>query len=59
MQPEEKIRQAVKEAARDGRISCTVARKLARDLQVTPGEIGAACNDLKIKIHTCELGCFK
>jgi hypothetical protein len=25
---------------------------------VPPKEIGAACNDLNIKIHSCELGCF-
>jgi len=54
----EKIRQAVIDAARDGRLSCTTARKLARELQVSPREIGQACDELKIKIHACELGCF-
>ncbi|MCL6612459.1 MAG: hypothetical protein K6T66_13035 [Peptococcaceae bacterium] len=58
MSADEKIRQAVLEAAREGKISCTVARKLAEELQVKPKEIGAACNELKIKIHSCELGCF-
>lgn len=59
MTPDDKISQAVLKAAKDGGISCTAARKLARELQVTPREIGDACNKLKIKIHTCELGCFK
>lgn len=58
MSEDEKIRQAVLKAARDGRLSCAAARKLARELQVPPKEIGAACNHLKIKIHSCELGCF-
>ena len=59
MLSQEIIREAVLKAAREGRLSCTMARNLAGELKVTPKEIGAACNDLKIKIHTCELGCFK
>lgn len=55
---EEKIREAILKIAKTGRISCTEARKLARDLQVNPKEIGVACNELKIKIYSCELGCF-
>lgn len=55
---DEKVLQAVLKVAKDGRLSCTLARKLARDLEVTPGTIGAACNQLKIKIKECELGCF-
>lgn len=58
MTENEKIRRAVLEAARDGRVSCTAARKLARELRVSPREIGRACNEMKIKIHACELGCF-
>ncbi|MFZ5634469.1 MAG: hypothetical protein ACOY40_16675 [Bacillota bacterium] len=58
MSADEKIRQAVLKAAENGRLSCTMARKLARELQVTPKEIGAACNELKVKICACELGCF-
>jgi len=54
----DQIRQAVLKAAKDGRLSCAAARKLAGELQVPPKEIGAACNDLNIKIHSCELGCF-
>ncbi len=56
---DEKIIETVLKQVKDGRLSCTAARKLAEDLRVTPGEIGEACNQLKIKIHSCELGCFK
>lgn len=55
----DKIREEILKAAKEGRISCTMARKLARELQVTPKEIGQACNDLKVKIFACELGCFE
>lgn len=58
MPADDRIRQAVLKAARDGRLSCTMARKLAGELQVSPRDIGQACNELKIKIHSCELGCF-
>lgn len=55
---ENEIREAVMKAAGDGRISCTAARKLAVELNVSPKAVGEACNQLKIKIHACELGCF-
>lgn len=48
----------VKEAAGDNKLACPVARKLATDLGVTNKVIGDACNELKIKIKDCSLGCF-
>lgn len=56
--PEQRILDAVKQAARDNRLSCTQARRLADELKVTPKVIGDACDALKIKIKACELGCF-
>lgn len=52
------ILEAVKNTAKEGRITCTAARKLAGDFKVSPGVIGEACDQLKIKITACELGCF-
>lgn len=52
------VLEAVKQAAKDGRLSCTAARKLAEELKVPPRIVGEACNALKIKIKACELGCF-
>lgn len=52
------VLEAVKKAAKDGRISCTAARKLAEELKVPPRVVGEACDALKIKIKACELGCF-
>lgn len=54
----EEIKQAVQQAAKDNRLSCTAARKLAAELGVSPREIGRAADELKIKIFACELGCF-
>jgi hypothetical protein len=52
------VAEAVSKKSRKGRISCRVALKLANDLDVSPKRIGTACNDLKIKIAGCQLGCF-
>lgn len=57
-EPEQRILDAVKQAARDNRLSCTQARRLADELEVPPKVIGDACDALKIKIKACELGCF-
>ena len=48
----------LKEMAPDGSISCSEARRLAEKLGVNPIEIGKACNEAKIRIYACELGCF-
>ena len=48
----------LKELAPQGRISCSEARELAEKLKLNPSEIGKACDEAKIKIHACELGCF-
>ncbi len=45
--------------AKDGKIDCAQAFAVARKLNVTPREVGKAINGLGIKIHNCQLGCFK
>lgn len=48
----------VKEAAADGRLTCPEARRIADELGVPAKVVGQACNELKIKISGCALGCF-
>jgi hypothetical protein len=57
--PTQEVLDKVKESAKDGKISCTVARKLGTDMGVPLSMVGSACDELKIKIFGCELGCFK
>lgn len=52
------VLEAVKKTAKEGRISCTVARKLAEELKVPVRVVGEAADELKVKIKSCELGCF-
>jgi len=54
----EKVKVEVMKRAQDGRISCTTAQQIAKDLEVSVREVGQSCDELKIKIYACELGCF-
>jgi hypothetical protein len=55
---DEKILNAVKDAAIDGSLSCAEAEALAEKLGCQRSEVGNAANEAKIKIVGCQLGCF-
>ena len=48
----------IKASLVDGKLPCPVAFKIAKEMKVGPKEVGDACNRLKIKIRSCQLGCF-
>jgi len=54
----EVVKEKVKESAKEGKMSCSVARKIADELGIPIREVGHACDELKIKLYGCELGCF-
>ncbi|MFW6189857.1 MAG: hypothetical protein ACOC7T_05430 [Planctomycetota bacterium] len=58
MTDESEIREAVREAAADGSISCAAALAVADRLGVAPKRVGEACNEEGVKIAHCQLGCF-
>ena len=55
---QEEIIAKLKEAAKDGKIPCAMAFKVAKECNVSTKEIGNLLNQLKIKIANCQLGCF-
>jgi hypothetical protein len=55
---QEEIIAKLKEAAREGKIPCAMAFKIAKECSVSTKEIGNLLNQLKIKITGCQLGCF-
>jgi len=55
---EEKIVSKLKEAAKEGKISCAMAQKIAIENKVSMKQVGDLLNQLKIKITQCQLGCF-
>jgi hypothetical protein len=54
----EMIIEVLRKASTNSRLTCEKAHALARELNVPLKEIGALCNELKIKIAACQLGCF-
>jgi hypothetical protein len=54
----EKMIAAVQTASANKQLSCEKAHELAKELNISLQEIGALCNELKIKIAACQLGCF-
>ena len=63
MGKEEDMVNAVSELAQDvddvKKLACADAFKLAAQFGVKPREVGRICNQQKIKICKCQLGCFK
>lgn len=41
------------------KISCRDALGIAEEYRVSPAVIGKICNENKIRICKCQLGCFK
>ena len=55
---QEEIIAKLKDAAKDGKIPCAIAFKIAKECNVSTKEIGNLLNQVKIKISNCQLGCF-
>jgi LAO/AO transport system kinase len=53
-----RIEEEIKRKAVKGRLSCSTARKIAEEIGVTYKIIGNTADRLKIKITSCQLGCF-
>jgi hypothetical protein len=54
----DKILKEIKQKAINGKLPCHTAREIAEKLAVSYKEVGRIADDLKIKITSCELGCF-
>ncbi len=54
----EAVKKALRENAPEGKIPCIMAFKIAREYNCSVAEVGSWCNELKIKIVNCQLGCF-
>jgi AraC-like DNA-binding protein len=53
------IREALKRAARDGKVSCKSLLNLSQRLGASPRLLGRLCNEMRIHIRACQLGCFR
>jgi hypothetical protein len=55
---QERIIAAIQAGTVNNRLSCGKAHELSEALGIPLQEIGRICNELKIKISACQLGCF-
>jgi len=55
---ENELEMKIKSSLVDGRLPCAVAFKIAKELKVSPRDVGDAANRLSLKICNCQLGCF-
>ena len=54
----EAITEKVKAGVKDGKIACKQALRISEEAGISPAELGALLNELKIKVRGCQLGCF-
>jgi len=52
------LKDKIQAAAPQGKIPCARAFLLAQELDLPKARLGELCNELKIKIIQCQLGCF-
>jgi hypothetical protein len=52
------LEKKIQESLVAGKLPCAAAFQIAKDMKVTPKEIGETCNKLGIKVRSCQLGCF-
>jgi len=55
---EDKLEMKIKSSLVNGRLPCAVAFRIAKELKVSPRDVGNAANRLSVKISGCQLGCF-
>jgi hypothetical protein len=55
---EDEIVAKLREAAKEGKITCAMAQKMAIENKVPMKRVGELLNQMKIKIAQCQLGCF-
>ena len=55
---EDEIVAKLREAAKEGKITCAMAQKIAVENKVPMKRVGDLLNQMKIKIAQCQLGCF-
>jgi hypothetical protein len=55
---DDELRAAIRAGSVDGKVSCSAMLALAAGRGVPPARIGALCDEMKIRISACQLGCF-
>jgi hypothetical protein len=56
---QEELCRAIRRRSAHGKVACKALLELAGKAAVPPRKIGALCDQMKIKIVGCQLGCFQ
>jgi len=48
----------IKIHTKDGKISCKQAQEIAEEEGIPYKDMGSMLNELKVKVASCQLGCF-
>lgn len=56
---DDKLKELIMEKQSKQRISCQAACEIADKTGVPRQKVGRLIDEMEIKIHTCQLGCFK
>jgi hypothetical protein len=52
------IAKRIEAQAKDKRLACKQALKIAEEEGISSKELGQMLNDMEIKVVSCQLGCF-
>lgn len=55
----EQIYQEILKRAQQDKIACRQCFEIAKECDVSLKIVGQTCSENSIKIHACQLGCFK
>jgi len=55
----EELYQEILKRAVEGKIACRQCFEIAKECDASLKIIGELCNEKNVKIHACQLGCFK
>lgn len=54
----EEVIELIRKSVEGNRLTCDTAHQLSEKYNIPLRDIGEICNDLKIRISACMLGCF-
>jgi hypothetical protein len=56
---DKELKELIMKSQNDNRISCKAACDIADKTGASRKKIGELLDELKVKIHSCQLGCFE
>ncbi len=54
----DKLQKKLEEKVKNGKIRCADALSIAMEMKIPPAKVGEKLNQIKVKIISCQLGCF-